>query len=42
MKIEPTEIGTDVLSFRHWFWEHLMAHVGLGLLFGAFYLRFVK
>lgn len=35
-------LGVDVLFFRHRFWERLMANVGLVLLFGAFYLRFLK
>ncbi len=36
-----TIVATDVLFFRHLFWERLMANAGLVLLFGAFYLRFV-
>jgi hypothetical protein len=35
-------VGADVLFFRHHFWERLMANIGIVLLFGAFYLRFVK
>ena len=35
-------VGVDVLFFRHHFWPRLMANVGIVLLFGAFYLRFVK
>ncbi|MGA2757510.1 MAG: hypothetical protein ABSF58_09160 [Solirubrobacteraceae bacterium] len=35
-------VGLDVLFFRHQFWERLMANVGIVLLFGAFYFRFLK
>ncbi|WP_216898472.1 hypothetical protein [Nocardia alni] len=37
-------VGVDVLFFRHasWFWERLAANIGIVLLFGAFYFRFVK
>jgi hypothetical protein len=35
-------VGVDVLFFRHWFWERLMVNVGMVLVFGAFYLRFLK
>ena len=35
-------VGVDVLFFRHRFWERLMANVGVVLVFGAFYLRFLK
>jgi type IV secretory pathway VirB2 component (pilin) len=34
--------GVDVLFFRHRFWERLMVNVGIVLVFGAFYLRFLK
>ena len=34
-------VGVDVLFFRDQFWARLMANIGLVLLFGAFYLRFV-
>ena len=34
-------IGVDVLFFRDRFWERLMANVGIVLLFGAFYMRFL-
>lgn len=34
-------VGVDVLFFRHHLWERLMVNVGLVLVFGAFYLRFV-
>ena len=35
-------VGVDVLFLRHRFWERLMANVGIVLVFGAFYLRFLK
>jgi len=35
-------VGVDVLIFRHQFWERLMVNVGIILVFGAFYLRFLK
>jgi hypothetical protein len=34
-------IGVDLLFFRNRFWERLMANVGIVLVFGAFYLRFL-
>ncbi|MGC1419448.1 MAG: hypothetical protein WA786_04935 [Acidimicrobiales bacterium] len=35
-------VGADVLFFRHHFIERLMANVGIVLVFGAFYLTFLK
>ncbi len=35
-------VGVDVLFFRQHFWARLMANVGIVLVFGAFYLRFLK
>lgn len=35
-------VGVDVLCFRHHFWERLIANVGIVLIFGAVYLRFLK
>ncbi len=35
-------VGVDVLFFRNQFWERLMANVGIVLVFGAFYFRFLK
>lgn len=35
-------VGVDVLFFRYRFWERLMVNVGIVLIFGAFYLRFLK
>lgn len=36
-------VTTDVVFFRAsaWTWERLAANVGIVLLFGAFYLRFI-
>ena len=35
-------VGVDVLFFRHHLWERLIANVGIVLVFGAFYFRFLK
>jgi hypothetical protein len=35
-------VGVDILFFRHHFWERLAANVGIVLVFGAFYWRFLK
>lgn len=35
-------VGLDILFFRHRFLERLMVNVGIVLIFGAFYLRFLK
>jgi hypothetical protein len=35
-------VGVDVLFFRHHFWERLLVNVGIVLVFGAFYLVFMK
>jgi len=37
-------VGIDFLFFRHrfWFWERLMANIGIVLVFLAFYLRFMR
>jgi hypothetical protein len=35
-------IGVDLLFFRDRFWERLMVNLGIVLVFGAFYLRFLK
>ncbi len=35
-------VGVDVVFFRNHFGERLMANVGIVLVFGAFYLRFLK
>jgi hypothetical protein len=35
-------VGVDVLFFRNRFWERLMVNVGIVLVFGALYLRFLK
>jgi hypothetical protein len=35
-------VAVDFLFFRNRFWERLMANVGIVLVFGAFYLRFLK
>ena len=35
-------VGVDILFLRHHFWERLAVNVGIVLVFGAFYLRFLK
>jgi hypothetical protein len=35
-------VGVDVLFFRDRFWARLAANVGIVLVFGAFYFRFLK
>lgn len=35
-------ITVDVLFFNNHFWERLAVNVGIVLVFGAFYFRFVK
>lgn len=35
-------VGVDLLFFRDRFWGRLMVNVGIVLVFGAFYLRFLK
>jgi hypothetical protein len=34
-------VSVDLLFFRNFFWERLMANIGIVLVFGAFYLRFM-
>jgi hypothetical protein len=35
-------VAVDVFFFQGRFWERLMVNVGIVLVFGAFYLRFVN
>ena len=35
-------VSVDVLFFRHRFLERLIANIGIVMVFGAFYLRFLK
>jgi hypothetical protein len=35
-------VGVDFAFFRNWFWERLMVNIGIVLVFGAFYLRFLR
>ncbi len=35
-------VGVDIAFFRSRFWERLMANIGIVLVFGAFYLRFLR
>lgn len=34
-------VSVDILFFRNRFWERLLANIGIVLVFGAFYLRFL-
>ena len=34
-------VGVDVLFFRGYFWERLAVNIGIILVFGAFYFRFL-
>jgi hypothetical protein len=35
-------VGVDVLFFRNHFWPRLAVNVGIVLVFGAFWISFVK
>jgi hypothetical protein len=35
-------VGVDVAFFRNRFWERLIVNIGIVLVFGAFYLRFLR
>jgi len=35
-------VGVDVVFFRHHFWPRLAVNVGIVLVFGSCYVRFVK
>jgi hypothetical protein len=35
-------VGVDVAFFRNRFWERLMVNIGIVLVFGAFYLSFLR
>ena len=35
-------VGVDVLFLRGLFWGRLLTNIGIVLVFGAFYLRFLK
>ena len=34
-------VGVDLMFFRNRFWERLIVNIGIVLVFGAFYLRFL-
>ena len=34
-------VGVDFAFFRNRFWERLMVNIGIVLVFGSFYLRFL-
>lgn len=35
-------VGVDILVFRNHFWARLIVNVGIVLVFGACYFRFLK
>jgi hypothetical protein len=35
-------VVVDVLFFRNYFWERLIANIGIILVFSAFYFRFLR
>jgi hypothetical protein len=35
-------VGVDVLFLRHLFWQRLISNIGIVLVFGAIYLKFLK
>jgi len=35
-------VGVDIVFFRDRFWERLTVNVGIVLVFGAFYWRFLR
>jgi len=35
-------VGVDFGFFRHRFWERLIVNIGIVMIFGAFYLRFLR
>ena len=35
-------VGADLVFFRNLFWARLMVNIGIVLVFGAFYLRFLQ
>ena len=35
-------VGVDFVFLRHRFWERLIVNIGIVLVFGAFYLAFLR
>jgi hypothetical protein len=35
-------VSVDLMFFKDRFWERLMVNIGIVLVFGAFYFRFLK
>lgn len=42
MAMAAIVVGVDLAFFRNWPWERLMVNIGIVLVFGAFYLRFLR
>ena len=35
-------VGVDIMFFRNHFWQRLTVNIGIVLVFGAFYWRFLR
>jgi len=35
-------VGADILLLKHLIWARLIVNIGIVLVFGAFYMRFLK
>jgi hypothetical protein len=35
-------VGVDILFFKHHIWERLFVNIGIVLVFGAVYVRFLR
>jgi hypothetical protein len=42
MAMAAVIVGLDLAFFRNRFWKRPMANIGIVLVFGAFYLRFLR
>jgi hypothetical protein len=42
MAMAAVIVGVDVVFFRNCLWERLMVYIGIVLVLGAFYLRFLR
>ena len=42
LALVATVVAVDVLFFRHHFWARLAVNVGIVLVFGAVYFRFLR
>ena len=37
-----TTVGVDVLFFRHQLWPRMAVNIGIAVVFGTFYFRFLR